>query len=112
MGPKPVKTGPKPVTVIATSQDPQYLESTMTHILEFEHRKLKLFKGGIVPVVEKHPEAKNCFEIKSAKGKLSFPALGPLEGVKSRGKALLKRQDFHFEYPNTPKPQLYGVGVT
>merc|ERR1712070_173297 len=34
-----------------------------------------------------------------------------LEGVKSRGRALLKMQDVHFQYPNTPKPQLYGVGV-
>jgi len=106
-----LKTGPKPVTVIATSHDPQYLESTTTHILEFENRKLKLFKGGIVPFVEKHPEAKIYFEIKSAKVKFVFPAPGPLEGVKSRGRALLKMQNVHFQYPNTPKPQLYGVGV-
>merc|ERR1711920_789957 len=37
--------------------------------------------------------------------------MGPLEGVKSRGKALLKMTDVHFQYPGTPKPQLYGVGV-
>merc|ERR1712183_300764 len=29
----------------------------------------------------------------------------------SRGKALLKMSDVHFQYPGTPKPQLYGVGV-
>merc|ERR1712070_98425 len=34
-----------------------------------------------------------------------------LEGVKSRGRALLKMQDVHFTYPGKPKPQLYGVGV-
>jgi len=106
-----LKTGPKPVTVIATSHDTHYLESTTTHILEFENRKLKLFKGGIVPFVEKNPEAKIYFEIKSAKVKFVFPAPGPLEGVKSRGKALLKMTDVHFQYPGTPKPQLYGVGV-
>merc|ERR1712151_248215 len=106
-----LKTGPKPVTVIATSHDTHYLESTTTHILEFENRKLKLFKGGIVPFVEKNPEAKIYFEIKSAKVKFVFSAPGPLEGVKSRGKALLKMTDVHFQYPGTPKPQLYGVGV-
>jgi len=106
-----LKTGAKPVTVIATSHDTLYLQSTTTHILEFENRKLKLFIGGIVPFVEKHPEASIYFEIKSAKVKFTFPEPGPLEGVKSRGRALLKMQNVHFQYPNTPKPQLYGVGV-
>merc|ERR1711963_899042 len=58
------------------------------------------------------PEAKIYFEITtSAKVKFVFPDPGPLEGVKSRGKALLKMSDVHFQYPGTPKPQLYGVGV-
>lgn len=106
-----LKTGPKPVTVIATSHDTAYLEATTTHILEFENRKLKLFRGGIVPFVEKNPEAKIYFEIKSAKVKFVFPEPGPLEGVKSRGKALLKMANVTFTYPGKDKPQLYGVGV-
>lgn len=106
-----LKTGPKPVTVIATSHDTGYLEATTTHILEFESRKLKLFRGGIVPFVEKNPEAKIYFEIKSAKVKFVFPEPGPLEGVKSRGKALLKMSNVTFTYPGKEKPQLYGVGV-
>merc|ERR1719428_1896662 len=106
-----LKTGHKPVTVIATSHDTGYLEATTTHILEFENRKLKLFRGGIVPFVEKNPEAKIYFEIKSAKCKFVFPAPGPLDGVKSRGRALLKMTDVHFQYPGKEKPQLYGVGV-
>merc|ERR1712139_485413 len=62
--------------------------------------------------VKKKPEAKIYFEITtSAKMKFVFPDPGPLEGVKSRGKALLKMTDVHFQYPKTPKPQLYGVGV-
>merc|ERR1711874_946684 len=74
-------------------------------------RKLKLFRGGIVPFVEKNPEAKIYFEIKSWSVKFVFPEPGPLEGVKSRGKALLKMKDVVFAYPGSPKPQLYGVGV-
>merc|ERR1711937_500152 len=106
-----LKTGPKPVTVIATSHDPQYLESTTTHILEFENRKLKIFQGGIKPFVEKNPEASIYFEIRAAKVKFVFPEPGPLEGVKSRGRALLKMSNVEFTYPGKPKPQLYGVGV-
>merc|ERR1712113_105838 len=108
---KSLRTGSRPVTVIATSHDTGYLEATTTHILEFQNRKIKTFRGGIVPFVEKNPEAKIYFEIKSAKVKFVFPAPGPLEGVKSRGKALLKMSNVHFQYANTPKPQLYGVGV-
>merc|ERR1712156_454656 len=108
---KSLRTGSRPVTVIATSHDTGYLEATTTHILEFQNRKIKTFRGGIVPFVEKNPEAKIYFEIKSAKVKFVFPAPGPLEGVKSRGKALLKMSNVHFQYAGTPKPQLYGVGV-
>merc|ERR1719413_27356 len=62
--------------------------------------------------VKKKPEARIYFEItKSAKVKFVFPNPGPLEGVKSRGKALLKMNGVHFQNPGTPKPQLYGVGV-
>merc|ERR1711903_60826 len=50
-------------------------------------------------------------EIKAAKVNFKFPEPGYLEGVKSRGRALLKMTEVHFQYPATPKPQLYGVGV-
>merc|ERR1712176_1695620 len=107
-----LKSREKPVTVIAVSHDTEYLEKTTTHILEFENRKLMTFRGNIMEFVKKKPEAKICFEItKSAKVKFVFPNPGPLEGVKSRGRALLKMSDVHFQYPGTPKPQLYGVGV-
>merc|ERR1711937_267331 len=107
-----LKKRAKPVTVIAVSHDTEYLEKTTTHILEFENRKLSLFRGNIKEFVKKKPEAKIYFEITtSAKVKFVFPDPGPLEGVKSRGRALLKMNDVHFQYPGTPKPQLYGVGV-
>merc|ERR1719473_2088282 len=107
-----LKTRAKPVTVIAVSHDTEYLEKTTTHILEFENRKLQTFRGNITEFVKKKPEAKIYFEITtSAKVKFVFPDPGPLEGVKSRGRALLKMTDVHFQYPGTPKPQLYGVGV-
>merc|ERR1719480_66202 len=107
-----LKKREKPVTVVAVSHDTEYLEKTTTHILEFENRKLTTFRGNIMKFVEKKPEAKIYFEITtSAKVKFVFPDPGPLEGVKSRGKALLKMTGVHFQYPGTPKPQLYGVGV-
>jgi elongation factor 3 len=106
-----LKVGPKPVTVISTSHDTEFLQATTTHILDFQNRKLRLFRGGIDPFVKQNPEAANYFEIKATKVKFTFPDPGHLEGVKSRGKALMKMQNVRFQYPGTPKPQLYGVGV-
>merc|ERR550537_1580293 len=106
-----LKTGAKPVTVIATSHDAEFLEKTTTHILDFQNRKLKLYKGALAAFVEKVPEAKNYFEIQSAKTKFVFPEPGYLEGVKSKSKALLKMSNVEFTYPGKDKPQLYGVGV-
>merc|ERR1719420_1186426 len=106
-----LKKGDKPVTVIATSHDSDFLEKTTTHILDFQNRKLKLYKGSLSAFVEKVPEAKNYFEIQSAKTKFVFPEPGYLEGVKSKSKALLKMSNVEFTYPGKDKPQLYGVGV-
>merc|ERR1719428_372044 len=106
-----LKKGAKSVTVIATSHDSEFLEKTTTHILDFQNRKLKLYKGTLSTFVEKVPEAKNYFEIKSAKTKFVFPEPGFLEGVKSKSKALLKMSNVEFTYPGKEKPQLYGVGV-
>jgi len=107
-----LKSRAKPVTVIAVSHDPDYLQKTTTHILEFANRKLQTTRGNIMEFVQRNPEAKIYFEItKSAKVTFTFPEPGPLDGVKSRGRALLKMSSVHFQYPGTPKPQLYGVGV-
>merc|ERR1719321_1541287 len=83
----------------------------MTHILDFQNRKLKMYRGTLSKFVEKVPEARVYFEIKSAKTKFVFPEPGYLEGVKSKGKALLKMANVEFTYPGKDKPQLYGVGV-
>merc|ERR1712093_450626 len=70
-----------------------------------------MYKGTLSKFVEKVPEATVYFEIKSAKTKFVFPEPGFLEGVKSKGKALLKMSNVEFTYPGKDKPQLYGVGV-
>jgi len=106
-----LKSGEKPVTVIATSHDSHFLESVTTHIIDFQSRKLKMYPGTLSKFVEKVPEAINYFQIKAAKTQFKFPEPGYLEGVKSKGKALLKMADVEFKYPSQEKPTLHGVGV-
>jgi elongation factor 3 len=53
--------------------------------------------------VKIRPEARAYFELKSNKLKFSFPKPGPIEGVKSKGKALIKVVDVSFKYPTSEK---------
>merc|ERR1711959_256676 len=67
--------------------------------------------GTLSNFVSQVPEAEVYFKIKASKVNFKFPEPGYLEGVKSKGKALLTMKDVEFTYPGKDKPQLYGVGV-
>merc|ERR1719446_1615305 len=41
----------------------------------------------------------------------SFPPPGPIEGVKSKGKALMKMSKCTFTYPCNEKPTLFDISV-
>merc|ERR1712134_8180 len=43
--------------------------------------------------------------------KMQFPPPGPIEGVKSKGKALMKMNDCTFTYPGNEKPTLFDITV-
>merc|ERR1711881_222412 len=106
-----LKTGEKPVTVIATSHDSHFLESVTTHIIDFQNRKLKVYPGTLSNFVSQVPEAEVYFKIKASKVNFKFPEPGYLEGVKSKGKALLTMKDVEFTYPSKTTPTIHGVGV-
>ena len=59
-----------------------------------EDRKLKTFEGvngnTLTMIVEKYPEKKAYFELSNETMKFAFPEPGPFEGVKSRGKVVLR----------------------
>ena len=59
-----------------------------------EDRKLKTFKGvkgnTLTMFVEKYPEKKAYFELSNETMEFAFPEPGPFEGVKSRGKVVLR----------------------
>eukprot|EP00438_Fugacium_kawagutii_P016632 Skav205652 [mRNA] locus=scaffold458:167059:187392:+ [translate_table: standard] len=105
-----------------------------------QDRKLKTFKGVkgtcLTQFVEKYPEKKaghqggegshSClgvmayFEISNETMKFVFPEPGPLEGVKSRSKVILRRLDWSwkgmnnvsFTYPTKDKPTIMDVSLT
>ena len=99
------------VTCIMVSHDTGLLNDCCTNILKFENLKLRSFKGNLDEFVKVDPSARSFFSLKASKLKMTFPPPGPIEGVKSKGKALMKMANCTFTYPGNPKPTLYDITV-
>merc|ERR1719321_1548622 len=105
-----------PGTIICTSHDSSFLDQMCDAIIDFQDRKLKMFRGEkgkcLSQFVEKYPEKKGYFELKNDVQKFVFPLPGPLEGIKSRTKNILKMQDVTFQYPTKDTPTIFDVNLT
>merc|ERR1719440_1773542 len=105
-----------PGSIICTSHFTSFLDKMTTHIIDFQDRKLKTFKGikgtCLTQFVEKYPEKKAYFEISNESMKFTFPEPGPLEGVKSRSKVILRMNNVTFTYPTKTKPTIMDVSLT
>merc|ERR1712012_74111 len=103
-------------SIICTSHFSPFLDKMCTHIIDFQDRKLKTFKGEkgktLSMFVEKYPEKQAYFELSNETMKFTFPEPGPLEGVKSRSKTVLKMQNVTFQYPTKDKPTIFDVNLT
>merc|ERR1719217_2062170 len=105
-----------PGSIICTSHFSPFLDKMCTHIIDFEDRKLKTFKGDtgkcLTQFVEKYPEKKSYFELSNETMKFVFPEPGPLEGVKSRSKVVLRMNNVTFTYPTKDKPTIEDISLT
>jgi elongation factor 3 len=99
------------VTSIIVSHDSGLLNDCCTHILSFDNLKLKTFRGNLDEYVKVHPHARAYFTLTASKMKFKFPQPGPIEGVKSKGKALMKISNATFTYPTNTKPTLYNITI-
>merc|ERR1719446_1499203 len=59
-----------------------------------------------------YPEKKAYFELSNEQMRFSFPTPGPLEGVKSRTKIILRMNNVTFTYPTKDKPTIMDVNLT
>jgi len=102
-------------SVMATSHDTEFLNEMCTHIVDFQDRKLKTFRGErgdlLIKFVEKYPEKKGYFELKNDVVKFVFPKPGPLQDVKSKTKAIMKMSDVTFQYPSRTEPTVMDIGL-
>lgn len=105
-----------PGSIIATSANTVFLNKMCTHIVDFDDRKLRQFKAAkgevLTKYVEAYPEKASYFELSDKNEKWVFPEPGPLEGVKSKGRAIMKMTDVSFKYPGREKNVVEGVSLS
>ena len=101
----------KTCTCLIVSHDTKFLDAVCTNIIHYENLKLKSYRGNLSEFVKLKPEAKSYYELSSDIVAFSFPDPGPLEGVKSLTKAVLKTKEVYFQYPTAPLPQLIDVSI-
>merc|ERR550514_681575 len=88
----------KNVTSLIVSHDTKFLDNVATHIIHFSDLKLSKHKGNLSKFVELYPHAKAYYDLKASTLKFKFPEPGPLDGVRSKGKAILAMQDVGYAY--------------
>ena len=99
------------VTCLIVSHDSAFLDKTVDHIIQFKTQKLNTYKGNVTAFVERFPDAKSYFELSSTKVQFKFPQPTLLDGVKTKGTAILSMNNCSFKYPSAEKNQLNNVTV-
>merc|ERR1712151_310074 len=83
-----------------------------THIAQIKRLKLSIFYGNLDALIKQDAEVEEYFKMNKQKEeavKFSFPAPGPLEGVKSASRAVIKMDNCTFTYPGNTKPTIENV---
>ena len=106
-------TGPEceHVTVLVVSHDSGFLNKVLSDVIHYENMRLKRYTGNLDSFVEQCPMAKAYFSIHETQMKFTFPVPGPLEGVKSKTKAIIQAKNLTFTYPGAKAPTLTDVSV-
>jgi len=99
------------VTAIIVSHDSGLLNDCCTHILAIDNLKLNTFKGNLDAYAKVNPDIRAFFSLKASSMKFKFPQPGNIEGVKSKGKALMKMNGCTFTYPGNDEPTLFDISV-
>lgn len=98
-------------SIITTSHDSPFLAEMCTHIIEFQKKKLVTFKGTLHDFVQQHPDKQQYFELKNDAVRFEFPVPGPLAGVKSLSRAVLKMSNVTYTYPLRTTPTVTNISL-
>lgn len=101
-------------SIICTSHDSTFLNKMCTHIVDFQNRKLVVFREPgenlLQKFVDKYPEKQGYFELKNDVISFTFPEPGLLDGKKGN-KPILKMTDVTFQYPIRDKPTVMNISL-
>jgi len=98
-------------TSIVVTHDAKFLERCCSDIIHFNYLKLRNYHCTLSEFVAQVPEAKAYYVLKSDKLTFNFPEPAFLEGVKSRGRAILKMAGCGFTYPATTRKILDKIDI-
>jgi elongation factor 3 len=101
--------GLKDVTVIMVSTHTKTLEMCCQSILYIRDLKLEAHHQKISEFRKENPEVESFFSFKATKMTMKFPQPGELNGIKSKGRALMKMDKCTFTYPVNDKPTLHDI---
>merc|ERR1719183_1458187 len=97
-------------TSMIISHDSGFLDRVTTHIIHYEdNRKLKTYKGNLAQFVKRVPRAKTYYELSDENLSFTFPEPGLLDGVKSKGKAIIRMDKCTYQYPTKTSPTVYDI---
>ena len=100
----------KDKTSLIISHDTGFLDKVTTNIIHYEdNRKLKNYKGNLESFVKRVPRAKSYYELTDDNLSFVFPTPGTLDGIKSKGKAIIKMENCTYKYPNKETPTIYNI---
>jgi elongation factor 3 len=86
------------VSCIIVSQNAKLLNDCCSHIMQIKNHKLYTSHGNLNEFLKKNPDANSYFELKTDKYSFKFPQPRFLDGIKSKGKALMKMEHVTFGY--------------
>ncbi len=106
-----LQTQCKDVSCLLVSHDSKFLDDVCTDILHYNSFKLKKYKGNLSAFVALHPEAQSYLSLESSAFSFKLPAPGFLEGVSTKGKAILKLTGIDYTYPGSQRKILSDANV-
>ena len=101
----------KNVTCIMVSKNRGFLNECCTDIINIDHLKLFQHKGNLDSFLFHNTEYIKYYEIKESEMKFSFPQVTLVEGIKSKGKALMKMAGCTFTYPSNTTPTIFDISA-
>lgn len=97
------------VTCIMVSKNRGFLNECCSDIINIYNLKLYQYRGNLNSFLLQNPEYVKYYEIKECEMKFSFPPVTMVDGVKSKGKALMKMTNCTFTYPCNTTPTIFNI---